>query len=117
MKFGLPDRAIILDKKYTVLTAAGYLENKLKKVSFSRQYGRVIKLLSVKITQHLQQQGAMRISPTDQSIILDKKSTKLTAAVCREKYLRKVCFLTAIRHSYKTLVCEKNHGTHGSKVP
>ena len=87
----------------------------LEKYSYSRQYGRVIRQ-SVKKTQHLQQQGAMRIGPTDQSIILDKKSTALTAGVFRENYLRKVCFFTAIRHSYKTLVHEKNHGTHGSKV-
>ena len=31
----------------------------------------------------------------------------LTAAVCFENWLRKVCFFTAIRHSYKTQVSKK----------
>ena len=50
-------------------------------------------------------------------IILVKKSTALAVAGYCENLLRKVCFFTAIRQSYKTLVSKKDHGTHGSKVP
>ena len=46
--------------------------------------------------------------PNRQVYNVSKKSTALTAAACSEKYLRKVCFFTAIRHSYKTLVSKKN---------
>ena len=48
---------------------------------------------------------------------LRQKTSVLTAAGWRENSLKKVCFFTAIRQSYKTLVSKKNHGTHGSKVP
>ena len=108
----------ILVKKSMALTAAGCRENKERKVYFFTVIRQGYKtLLRKKKTHHSRQQGAVRIFPTDKSITLDKKSTKLTAAVCCENYLRKACFFTAIRHNYKTLVSKKNKGTHGSKVP
>ena len=46
----------------------------------------------------------MRIGPTDKSKILDKKSTALKATGYHDNKLRKLCFFTAIRHNYKTVV-------------
>ena len=57
----------------------------------------------------------MRIGPTDKSVILDKKSTALKAAGCRENKLKKKEFSgkydTAIR-----LRSVKINIIHGSKV-
>ena len=94
-------------QKSTALTAAECFENYLRKVCFSRQNYKT--LISKKKPPHSRQQGAVRIGPTDKSIILEKKSTALTAAVCHENYLKEVFFFKAIRHSYKTLVSKKKN--------
>ena len=90
-------------QKFSELTAAGCSENSLKKIYFFTAIRQsYMTLVSKKKPRHSRQQGAVKIGPTDWSIILVKKSTALTGAGFRENKLRKVRVFKAIRHSYKT---------------
>ena len=75
-----------------------------EKCYFLQKYGTVIKLQSAKKPLHSRQKGDVRIGRPYYSKILATKSTALAEAGCSENELRKVCFFTEIRQSYKTLI-------------
>ena len=106
-----------ISQKSSALTAAGCSESKLRKVCFFTAIRQNYKtLVSNKIATALTTAKCHENWPNR---LVSNFRLKIhgTAAECLENKLRKVGILTAIRHSYKTIVDKKSMAIRAASCP